>query len=112
MTGVQTCALPISLHLQGRVRLPRAFETEKEFAVGRPKPFSYWSKVRVATYRDAAIFEIEYGTVTLRLTFAVPGEFRLWHASTPDTPPHRRESVLLETFGSAATFTTTFEPKP
>ena len=62
------------------------------------------------SYRDEASFDVDYGSMTLRVTFAVPGEFRIWHASTPDGPPHRREGFYLETFGTSATFTTTFEP--
>ena len=39
-------------------------------------------------------------------------EFRVWHGSTPDVPPRRRESLYLElaTPGTSATFTTTFSP--
>jgi hypothetical protein len=36
----------------------------------------------------------------------------LWHANTPDVPPRRRESFYIETVGTSATFTTTFEPIP
>ena len=39
-----------------------------------------------------------------------PGEFRLWHGSTPDVPPKRREGFYVETQGTEATFVTTFVP--
>jgi len=44
------------------------------------------------------------------VTIACPGEFTLWHASTPDVAPARRESLYLETTGEKKTFTTTFSP--
>jgi hypothetical protein len=48
----------------------------------------------------------------LHVTVAAPGEFKLWHGSTPDVPPKRRESFYLELAAPAksATFTTTFAP--
>ncbi|MBI4622888.1 MAG: hypothetical protein HY736_06635 [Verrucomicrobia bacterium] len=48
----------------------------------------------------------------VRVTLATPGEFKLWHGSSPDVPPQRRESFYLEltTPATSATFTTKFEP--
>jgi hypothetical protein len=42
----------------------------------------------------------------------VPGDFRVWHGSSPDVPPLRRESFYVELKAPAtrATFTTTFAP--
>jgi len=102
--------LGLALHLQGQVRLPAAFTADASFKTGRPEPFGYWSEVRAATYRDRAEFDVAYGKLTLRVTIATPGDFKLWHASTPDVPPRRRESFYVETTGTTATFTTTFEP--
>jgi oligo-alginate lyase len=42
--------------------------------------------------------------------FTLPGEFRIWHASTPDAPPDRREGFYLETLGAKAKFTTVISP--
>ena len=105
--------LGLALHLQGRVALPESFLATKDFATGRPEPFSYWHDVRVATFRDRAEFDVDYGKgLILHVTLATPGEFTLWHGSTPDVPPHRRESIYLELTAPAtsATFTTTFAP--
>ncbi|MEX2310321.1 MAG: heparinase II/III family protein [Pirellulales bacterium] len=102
--------LGLSLHLQGKVRLPEKFVEDTKFAEGRPAPFGYWRDVRTTSYRDKMSFEVDYGSATIHVTFAVLGEFRVWHASTLDTPPHRREGFYLETFGKSATFTTIFEP--
>ena len=102
--------LGLSLHLQGKVRLPDTFIDDPDFAKGRPKSFTYWSNVRGASFDDEVSFDVEYDGVTLHVTFAVPGKFQIWHASTPDPPPNRREGFYLETFGESATFATTFEP--
>ena len=43
----------------------------------------------------------------------MPGEFRVFHGSAPDSPaPARREAFYLETRGVQATFTTEFSPAP
>jgi len=49
----------------------------------------------------------------MHVTLTAPGEFRVWHGSTPDVPPHRRETLLVELTApaSTATFTTTFAAK-
>jgi hypothetical protein len=104
--------LGLSLHLQGTVRLPDTFVEDAEFAKSRPTPFRYWSDVRTSSYRDEATFDADYGSETLRFTIAVSGEFQVWHASTPDAPPYRREGFYLEILGTAATFSTTIEPVP
>jgi hypothetical protein len=105
--------LGLALHVQGRARLAEDFAVEKNFAAGRPEPFKYWRDVRVANFRDRAEFDVDYGKgVVLHVTVAAPGEFKLWHGSTPDVPPKRRESFYLELAAPAksATFTTTFAP--
>jgi hypothetical protein len=105
--------LGLALHVQGKVTLPESFLAAKDFATGRPEPFTYWRDVRSATFRDRAEFDVDYGKgLVLHVTLATPGEFTLWHGSTPDVPPHRRESFYLELIAPAnnATFTTTFAP--
>jgi len=102
--------LGLSLHLQGKVKLPNTFKPDPEFADSRPKQFSYWSDARMASYKDEASFDVDYENLTLRVAFAVPGEFRIWHASTPDAPPNRREAFYIETTAASATFSTSFEP--
>jgi oligo-alginate lyase len=59
-----------------------------------------------ATYTDEAAFDVDFERVTLRVKFSVSGEFRIWHASSPDAPPNRREAFYLETVAPAATFVT------
>ena len=104
--------LGLALHLQGHIRLPAEFQPDPDFARGRPASFGYWRDVRRAEFRDRAIFEVDFGQVTLRVTIATPGPFTVWHGSTPDAPPNRREGFYVETQGTTATFTTTFEPAP
>ena len=103
--------LGLSLHLQGKVRLPVEFSADADFAKGRPASFGYWRDVRVAEYRDRAEFTVQCGDIALRVTFATPGPFRIWQGSTPDEPPRRRAGFYLETTGTNAVFTTTFEPE-
>jgi hypothetical protein len=108
-TGKTPQALGLALHLQGKVRLPATFQAAPEFARGRPEPFTFWQETRVAWYHDRAEFDVDYGTVLMHVTLSVPGDFKLWHALSPDSPPKKRESFYLETQGTSATFTTTFE---
>jgi hypothetical protein len=109
-TDGATHRLGLSLHLQGTVRLSDSFAADADFAKMRPEPFGYWRNPRRSTFRDRAEFDVAYGKLVLRVTIDCPGEFTLWHASTPDVPPKRRESFYLETTGTAATFITTFAP--
>lgn len=102
--------LGLALHVQGRARLPAAFQPDPDFARGRPEPFGYWRRVSGATFHDRAEFDVDYGQVVLHVTIETPGEFRLWHGDTPDSPPRRRESFYVETSGRQAVFTTTFSP--
>ena len=103
--------LGLALHLQGKVRLSREFRADEDFSSGRPISHRYWTDVSTASYRDQAVFEVDYGTEVIKLTVATPGEFRLWHGSTPDSPPNRREGLYIEVADTSATFTTSFEPE-
>lgn len=112
-TGPEASAslrLGLALHLQGEVQLPAAFVAAKQFAAQRPAAFAFWNDVRGATFQESASFEVVYPTCRMRVTFQVRGEFRVYHADTPDAPPRRRESFYLETTGQQAQFVTTFEP--
>jgi len=105
--------LGLALHLQGKVRLPAALVPVKDFALSRPESFGYWRNVRGARFEDRAEFDVEYAKgVVMHVTLTAPGPFRLWHGSSPDVPPQRRESFYLELEGKAqqATFTTTITP--
>lgn len=105
--------LGLALHLQGKVALPPSFVADSAFATGRPTSFGYWRNVTVATYRDRAEFDVDYHGTVMHVSLTAPGEFRLWHASTPDVAPKRRESFYLELAAPAttATFVTTWSPK-
>ncbi len=104
--------LGLALQLQGKVKLPAGFAMVEGFAQGRPEPFKQWRDVRSATYTDRAEFEVAYGKTTMRVVLEAPGAFRVFHGSTPDVPPKRRETFFLELAEPAAkaTFTTTFAP--
>jgi len=102
--------LGLALHLQGHVRLPKDFQREANFGQGRPPAFGYWRDVRVATFHDQAEFDVDYDGMVMRVKLAVPGEFKLWHGNSPDSPPRRRDSFYAEVAGTIATFTTTFAP--
>jgi hypothetical protein len=108
--GVSPQKLGLALHLQGEIRLPDTMTADSHFAAGRPEPFSYWENVRTGTYHDRAEFLVDYGTVVMRVTLAVPGEFKIWQGSSPDVPPQRRQSLYVETTGTKATFVTTYTP--
>jgi oligo-alginate lyase len=101
--------LGLALHIQGKARLPENFQPDAKFAEGRPEPFGYWRDVAGASFRDRVEFDVDYGEVVLHVIIATPGEFRLWHGNTPDSPPRRRESFYVETTGTKAIFTTTLE---
>jgi hypothetical protein len=100
--------LGLALHVQGKVKLPDSMTADPAFAQGRPEPFTYWQDAKSAVYHDRAEFDVNYGGLVVHVTLATPGEFKVWHASTPDSPPRRRESFYLETSGTRATFTTTY----
>ncbi len=105
--------LGLALHLQGKARLTDAFVAAEDFAAGRPTEFARWQNVRAAQFADRAEWVVDYGAgVRVRVTIAVPGKFTLWHGSTPDTPPKRRESLYLELAEPAerAEFRTEFVP--
>ena len=102
----------LALHVQGKVRLSKQFKEDTQLAAERPTAFEYWTDVRAAGFEDEAAFDVDYGPVTIRITFAVPGEFLIWHASTPDSPPDRRESFYLEKLATSARILTTFRSIP
>jgi hypothetical protein len=107
-TSAEPQKLGLALHVQGKVRLPADFQPVDDFARDRPESFGYWTDVRSAEYEDKASFDIVYGSKVIRITFELPGKFRVWHATTPDAPPDKREGFYLEKVGASATFSTTF----
>ncbi len=109
----QPLKLGLALHVQGKVKLADTFGADKAFAAGRPEPFKYWRNVSGANFHDRAEFDVDYGKgVIVHVTLTAPGDFKLWHGSSPDVPPKRRDSFYLELAAPAAsaTFTTTFAP--
>ena len=102
--------LGVALHLQGKVVLPETFQPDPGFGADRPKSFGYWTEARKAGYTDKAEFDVLCGARRMRVSIAVPGVFTVWHGSTPDSPPLRREGFYVETLAPAATFTTVFSP--
>lgn len=106
----KTHALGLALHLQAKVQLPASFKPDANFATNRPAAFGYWKDVTKTTYKDQASFDVAYRGLQMRVTFSLPGEFTIWHGSTPDVPPARREAFYIETNGSEATFVTKFTP--
>lgn len=106
--------LGLALHLQGRPRLGDIFRADDSFAAGRPESFRHWRDVRSAVFRDRAEFEVDYDRgLVMRVTLTAPGEFKLWHGSSPDVPPQRRDSFYLELTRPAtkAEFGTTITPR-
>ena len=67
--------LGLALHVQGKVRLPKQFKEDTQLAAERPTAFEYWTHARAAGFEDEAAFDVDYGPATIRITFAVPGEF-------------------------------------
>jgi hypothetical protein len=95
--GDESHTIALAYHLQGRIDPPHGFAVE-----GNPPP--YWEKARTANFRDTAEFRVWIGKQRFRLKVQVAGEFRVIHATTPDAPPGKRESLLVETKGKEARF--------
>ena len=100
------------LHLMGQVEgLPDSFVAIPDPAQIQPVPgFKYWKDATRATFRDRASFNVKFDKVTLRVTFDLPGEFTLWHASAPDLLPRRRDVFYLQRQGTDATLKTSISP--
>lgn len=111
VSGARSQVLGLALHLQGEVTFPSiALQPDASFARQRAAPFAYWTEPRGANFRDRAEALVRCGDRTFRLIISCPGEFRLWHARTPDRPPRLRDSLCIETLATQATFTTVFQP--
>lgn len=102
-----THKIGLSLHFQGKVSLPREFKPDPTFATNRPEPFTYWSSVQKAQFRDKAEFDISFGKTIFRLTLTIPGPFTIWQASAPDIPPDRSDAFYIEVNSASVTFSTT-----
>lgn len=111
-SGAGAASLGLALHLQGRVQsgdLAKLSVDSAFAATNRPPAFRHWLEPRRAVFTNRASFHLNLDARVLRVTFEHPGPFTLTHAITPDVPPRRRESFLLETTGTEAVFVTTFE---
>lgn len=102
--------LGVVLNIQGRAKIPTSFKPDPTFYENRPEAFKYWTNVTSAQFDGHATFEIDYGAVTMLLTFSANQKFTIWHATTPDKPPKKREGFYLEATSATANFTTTWEP--
>ncbi|MBE7502293.1 MAG: heparinase II/III family protein [Verrucomicrobiales bacterium] len=102
-------ALGLALHFQGRVLGLEDFQPGEPFAASHwPAGFRYWREPRTASFTDRAALRVDCGDRRLEVLIEVPGGFRVSHALTPDVPPRQRESLYVETTGTAAVFRTTF----
>ena len=99
------------LHLQGTAKLPGAMKEDDKFATAeRPPGFKYWTDVRSAFFTDRVVLEVDFANRPMRLTFEVPGSFRLSVGRAPDVPPGKNTVLYLESTGTRVTFKTVFEP--
>lgn len=102
-------ALGLALHLQGRVLGLEGFQPGEPLAAPQwPAGFRYWREPRTASFSDRAALRVDCGDRRVELLIEVPGGFRVMHALTPDVPPRQRESLYVETTGTAVVFRTTF----
>ena len=106
----QDHVLGLTFSVQGKARLGQGFAPDETIKEGRPTPFSYWRNVTKAAGHDSISIDIDYGKVVMRVTFETKGDFTIWHGSTPDHPPGRRETFYLETHGTITDFRTTLAP--
>ena len=140
-TDNQPHTLGLTQQLQGNLKLPATFNPSAipgnaEFPLGTTAqnaaptknrkskakntaapsapatPFAYWRDITAADYTDRATLDIAYpDNLTMRLTIALPGKFRIYHGSTPDIPPRRRETLYIEQPNqTTATFDITLAP--
>ena len=98
--------LGLALHLQGEVDLPVAFQPDLSLG------FNSWENLHSAAFERETRLNFKINGRIFRLTLRASAPFRLWWGRTPDVPPARRDSLYLETRGSAVTFETTIEPTP
>jgi hypothetical protein len=103
--------LGLTVHFQGKVTLPEGFLPEPDFAKGRPAGFKYWKDVHVKTITAPLSLLVHYPEHTYTVTLQPSVSCRIFHAVTPDAPPHQRQSIYLEstTPGRKAVFVTTWE---
>ena len=103
--------LGLTFSPQGKAKLGSEFSADTSITDGRPTPFTYWRNVTQAKAHDTLTVDVDYGSIVMHVTFATKGDFTIWHGSTPDHPPHRRETFYLETKGPAEEFRTTLSPQ-
>ncbi|MCS7044291.1 MAG: heparinase II/III-family protein [Bryobacteraceae bacterium] len=88
------------LHVQGRVRLPEGFRDDPEF------PLKHWEGARTTELSNEAVLLVDYPGLVLEVTVSAGALLRVTHATTPDVPPNRRESLYFELSGQKAEFVT------
>lgn len=93
--------LGLLVQTQGKAALPASFAPDSGLtAPGMPDGFKYFTDVTSAQFTDTAQFVLTYADgLTLHVRFSVPGSFTVFHASTPDYPPKRREVFLIRLAG-------------
>lgn len=114
-TDKQPHELGLLVQLQGKALLSSAFTPDGNLA-GPEKPvgFSYWKNPVTASFTDNASFRVTFPDGRkMRVTFLVPGKFTVTHGDTPDSPPVRRETLLVRVTGATrASFKTVWTPEP
>lgn len=114
-TDKEVHELGLLVQLQGKVQLPVGFVPDENLAgPNRPAGFAYWKTPVTASFTDNASFRITFPDGRkMRVTFQVPGTFTVTHGDTPDSPPNRRETLLVRVPGATrAAFKTIWTPEP
>lgn len=111
-TDGQPHELGLLVQLQGQAKLPPAFQPDNTMQnAPHPAGFAYWKDVTSAPFTDNATFTVAYPDgQNLQVSFTLPGNFIVTHASAPDAPPYRREVFFIHTKGTNAVFKTVFGP--
>lgn len=111
-TALPDAPLGLTVHTQGKAVLTNDFAPAPNFAEGRQAGFHYWnSPMAVKAPANSVSLLLHYPEHSYRLTVQCSVPCRIFHGSTPDAPPNRRETVFLEaaTPCRKATFTTIWE---
>lgn len=103
-------ALGLAFHIEGKAALPETFKATDTLKDNRPISFKYWKNVTTADCTDEISFNTTFGQTQIKLTFQVKGPFKIWHATTPDVPPKKREGFYIEIQGKEAKFITILSP--
>jgi hypothetical protein len=93
--GESEGGVSVALHLQGRIIAPAGTQslTQDKDVTGRG--FKYWTDRKLLSHQDSAAYHVSLEGVCIRLEIATTGPFSVVVASTPDAPPRRRQSLLI-----------------